>query len=159
MPVQRRRPDRPVRSLKLRVGLYVGLLLGAPVWLYQLWAFIAPGLHRNERKYTYAFVGDRGAAVLRRGHAGAIFVVSKSLHFLLGLNRQYNLTVDLPGYFNFVTNMMLLFGAGFEFPLIMLMLNFVGLVSAASCSAGGGSRSSCCSSSAPWSPRRPTRSA
>jgi sec-independent protein translocase protein TatC len=121
----------PVDSLlvQLRVALYIGLLLGAPIWLYQLWAFIAPGLHRNERKYTYAFAAI-AAPLFFGGATLGYLVVSKSLHFFLGLNKQYNLTVDLSGYFNFVTKMMLLFGAGFEFPLIMLMLNFTGLVSA-----------------------------
>src|ERR1043165_505359 len=103
--------------LQLRVGLYIGLLLGAPVWLYQLWAFIAPGLHRNERKYTYVFVAI-AAPLFFAGATLGYLVVSKSLHFFLGLNKQYNLTVDLSGYFNFVTKMMLLFGAGFELPLI-----------------------------------------
>ena len=42
--------------LTLKIGLYVGLLVASPVWLYQLWAFIAPGLHRNERRYTYLFL-------------------------------------------------------------------------------------------------------
>ena len=41
--------------LNLKVALYIGLLISAPIWLYQLWAFIAPGLHRRERRYTYAF--------------------------------------------------------------------------------------------------------
>src|SRR6185437_4751376 len=115
--------------LQLRVGLYIGLVLGAPIWLYQLWAFIAPGLHRNERKYTYMFVAI-AAPLFLGGATLAHFVVAKSLHFFLHVNGDFNLTVGLPGYFDFVTKMMLLFGAGFEFPLIMLMLNFVGMISA-----------------------------
>jgi sec-independent protein translocase protein TatC len=116
--------------LQLRVGLYVGLLLGAPFWLYQLWAFIAPGLHRNERRYTYLFVAI-AAPLFIGGAVLAHFVVSKSLHFFLNDdNGQYNFTVGMAGYFDFVTKMMLLFGAGFEFPLIMLMLNFAGVLSA-----------------------------
>ena len=115
--------------LQLRVGLYVGLVLGAPIWLYQLWAFIAPGLHRSERKYTYLFVAI-AAPLFLGGATLAHFVVAKSLHFFLNINGDFNLTVGLPGYFDFVTKMMLLFGAGFEFPLIVAMLNFAGVVSA-----------------------------
>jgi sec-independent protein translocase protein TatC len=117
--------------LNLRVGLYVGLLLSAPIWLYQLWAFIAPGLHRNERRYSYAFAAIAGP-LFAAGATLAYLVVAKSLHFFMGVmaSDDYNLTVGLAGYFDFVTNMMLLFGAGFEFPLIVLMLNFTGLVSA-----------------------------
>jgi sec-independent protein translocase protein TatC len=115
--------------LTLRVALYVGLLLGAPVWLYQLWAFIAPGLHRNERRYTYAFVAV-AAPLFFAGAVLAHFVTAKSLHFFLNTGGHYTLTVGLQGYFDFVTKMMLLFGAGFEFPLIVLMLNFAGVVTA-----------------------------
>ena len=115
--------------LTLRIGLYLGLVLAAPFWLYQLWAFIAPGLHRHERKYSYIFVAIAaplffGGVVL--GH----FVVAKSIPFLLGLNSDYTVIPDLAGFFDFVTGVMLLFGIGFEFPLIMLMLNLTGLVSA-----------------------------
>jgi sec-independent protein translocase protein TatC len=115
--------------LQLRVALYIGLVLAAPFWLYQLWAFIAPGLHRNERKYTYYFVGI-AAPLFFAGATLAHFVVAKSLHFLLGIADDYQIFFGLPGYFDFVTGMMLLFGAGFEFPLIVLMLNFAGVVSA-----------------------------
>jgi sec-independent protein translocase protein TatC len=115
--------------LDLRVALYLGLLLAAPIWLYQLWAFIAPGLHRNERRYTYTFAAI-AAPLFFTGATLAYLVVSKSLHFFLNVSSDYKITIDLAGYFDFVTNMMLLFGAGFEFPLIVVMLNLVGLVSA-----------------------------
>jgi sec-independent protein translocase protein TatC len=115
--------------LKLKVGLYIGLLVAAPIWLYQLWAFIAPGLHRHERRYTYLFVAI-AVPLFASGAFLAFFVVSKSLVFFLGMSDGINITVDLTGYFEFVTGVMLLFGFGFEFPLILLMLNFVGILSA-----------------------------
>ena len=115
--------------VKLRLGLYLGLFLAAPLWLYQLWAFIAPGLHRRERRYTYGFVAV-AAPLFLAGAVLANFIVAKSLHFLLASGGNYRIIVDLPGYFEFITNMMLLFGAGFEFPLIVVMLNFAGIVSA-----------------------------
>ena len=115
--------------LRLRIGLYAGLLIGSPIWLYQLWAFIAPGLHRRERRYTYAFTGV-AAPLFAAGAFLAWFVVSKSLIFFLGMNDGININIDLTGYFDFVTGVMLLFGVAFEFPLAVLMLNFAGLVSA-----------------------------
>jgi sec-independent protein translocase protein TatC len=116
--------------LDLRVALYIGLILGAPVWLYQLWAFIAPGLHRHERRYTYAFVAVATPLFLT-GATLAFLVVQKSLRFFLGAaTNGYHITVGLQGYFDFVTNMMLLFGAGFEVPLLVVMLNFFGVLSA-----------------------------
>jgi sec-independent protein translocase protein TatC len=113
--------------LTLKVALYVGLLLGAPIWLYQLWAFIAPGLHRHERRYTYTFAAI-AAPLFAAGVLLAHLIVSKSLHFFLGAG-HFNVVVGITGYFGFVTKMMLLFGAGFEFPLLIVMLNLAGLAS------------------------------
>ncbi len=113
--------------LTLKVALYVGLLLGAPIWLYQLWAFIAPGLHKHERRYTYMFAAI-AAPLFAAGVLLAHLIVSKSLHFFLGAG-DFNIVVGITGYFGFVTKMMLLFGAGFEFPLLIVMLNLVGMAS------------------------------
>lgn len=115
--------------LNLKIGLYVGLVLGAPIWLYQLWAFIAPGLHRHERRYSYIFVAI-AAPLFAAGSFLAFFVVSKSLIFFMKMADGYDLQVDLTGYFSFVTGVMLLFGAAFEFPLLLFMLNIAGILSA-----------------------------
>lgn len=115
--------------LNLRVALYAGLIVSAPVWLYQLWAFIAPGLHRHERRYTYYFVGA-ATPLFIAGSMLAYLVVDKGMEFLMGLVNAYDVTLDIGGYFKFVTNMMLLFGFGFEFPLAVIALNLVGVVSA-----------------------------
>jgi sec-independent protein translocase protein TatC len=116
--------------IKLKIALWVGLILGAPVWLYQLWAFIAPGLHRHERKWAYVFVAI-AAPLFVGGAVLAYFVVKHSLAFIqeagiLGVTSQ----LEIGSYLGFVTNMILLFGVAFEFPLILLMLNFTGVVSA-----------------------------
>ncbi|HEX6873627.1 MAG TPA: twin-arginine translocase subunit TatC [Micromonosporaceae bacterium] len=114
--------------LTLKVALIIGLVISAPVWLYQLWAFIAPGLHKHERRYTYAF-SVVAAPLFGAGVVLGFVLVSRSLHWFLGLS-DVTLTVDLLGYFDFVTGVMMLFGLGFEFPLVVAMLNFAGLVSA-----------------------------
>ncbi len=113
--------------LSLKVALYVGLLVASPIWLYQLWAFIAPGLHKRERRYTYLFVAI-AAPLFAAGVLLAHLIVAKSLSFLLGTG-HYTVLIGITGYFSFVTNMMLLFGAAFEFPLLIVMLNMVGIVS------------------------------
>lgn len=118
--------------LELRVALYLGLVLSAPIWLYQLWAFVAPGLHRHERRYAYMFAGV-ATPLFAAGVVLARIVVGKTMHFFLGaaaVGDQFNLVVNLSGYFDFVTGMMLLFGAAFEFPLLIAMLNVAGVVSA-----------------------------
>ncbi len=117
-------------TLKLKLALWLGLIIGGPVWLYQLWAFIAPGLHRHERKWAYVFVSI-AAPLFAAGGVLAYFVVDKGLGFLMeaglgGLSNQF----EVSAYIAFVTNMILLFGVAFEFPLILLMLNFTGVASA-----------------------------
>jgi sec-independent protein translocase protein TatC len=115
--------------LQLKISLYVGLVLAAPFWLYQLWAFVAPGLHKRERRYSYAFAAV-AAPLFAVGFYLGFVLVSRSMVFFLGLNPTYNVTVNLDGYFEFVTGVMLLFGAAFEFPVLIAMLNFAGIVSA-----------------------------
>jgi sec-independent protein translocase protein TatC len=116
--------------VKLKISLWLGLIISGPVWLYHLWAFIAPGLHRHERKWAYVFVAI-AAPLFAGGAALAYVILGKSLQFLLeagvtGLDSQLEVTA----YISFVTSMLLLFGVGFEFPLVLLMLNFTGVVTA-----------------------------
>ena len=116
--------------LKLKIALWVGLILAAPIWFYQLWAFVAPGLHRHERKWAYVFVSI-AVPLFAAGAALAYFVVERGLRFLIsegigGLDVQLEVTQ----YISFVTTVMLVFAVAFEFPLLVLMLNFAGIVSA-----------------------------
>ncbi|MCF0092031.1 twin-arginine translocase subunit TatC [Micromonospora sp. NPDC049114] len=116
--------------LNLKIGLWVGLIIAAPIWLYQLWAFIAPGLHRHERRYAYAFTA-LAAPLFAAGAVLAFFVTAKGLEFLMNVSGDdISTTLEVTRYISFVTNLILLFGVAFEFPLIVLMLNFVGLASA-----------------------------
>ncbi|WP_422740126.1 twin-arginine translocase subunit TatC [Micromonospora sp. WMMD729] len=116
--------------LNLKIGLWVGLIIAAPIWLYQLWAFIAPGLHRHERRYAYVFTA-LAAPLFAAGAVLAFFVTTKGLEFLLNVSGDDIATnLEVTRYISFVTNLILLFGVAFEFPLIVLMLNFVGLASA-----------------------------
>ena len=62
--------------LRLKIALWVGLIVSAPVWLYQLWAFIAPGLHRHERRYSYAFAAI-AAPLFAAGAFLAYFIVER----------------------------------------------------------------------------------
>jgi len=118
-------------ALYLKVSLYMGLVATSPVWLYQLWAFIAPGLHRNERKYAYLFIGV-AAPLFLAGAMLAYFVVSHGIQFIMVLQEGTGFTIalNLEEYINFYLTVMVVFGVGFEFPLILLMLNVMGLVSA-----------------------------
>jgi sec-independent protein translocase protein TatC len=116
--------------LDLKIALGVGLLLAAPVWLYQLWAFIAPGLHRRERKWAYVFAAI-AAPLFAGGAVLAFLVLERALGFLLGLAGDEIVTqLEITRYVSFVVNMMVTAGFAFQFPLIVLMLNFTGVASA-----------------------------
>ncbi|BEP15857.1 twin-arginine translocase subunit TatC [Acidothermaceae bacterium B102] len=115
-------------SIKLKVSAIVGILISSPVWLYQLWAFITPGLKRNERRWALSFV-TASLVLFSGGVVAAYLMLSKALEFLLGAAGGGTTAIlDIAQYIGFVTRVMLLFGLSFEFPLIIVILNLAHLV-------------------------------
>ncbi|MEU0560590.1 twin-arginine translocase subunit TatC [Dactylosporangium maewongense] len=114
--------------LQLKVGLWLGLLITAPWWMYQLWAFIAPGLHRHERKYAYIFISI-ATPLFALGAFLAWFALGHGLEYLLPSEDIVHTSLDITRYVDFITTGMLVFGVAFEFPLIAMMLNFAGILS------------------------------
>ncbi len=116
--------------LQVKVALVAGIVLASPVWLYQIWAFILPGLHRNERKWTYIFMAIAGPLFLA-GVALGYYVLPKGLAVLIGFTPESvtNL-VDLNGYLVFILRILLVFGVSFEIPLFVILLNLAGVLRA-----------------------------
>ncbi|HVT64327.1 MAG TPA: twin-arginine translocase subunit TatC [Mycobacteriales bacterium] len=117
-------------TVTLKLSLYVGVVLSSPVWLYQVWRFITPALYAHERRHALTFVAA-SMGLFGLGGVFAWFTLGKSLHFLLGFARggiTSLLTFD--SYLSFITAMVLVFAVSFEFPLLVVMLNRVGVVSA-----------------------------
>ncbi|MFG3656265.1 twin-arginine translocase subunit TatC [Streptomyces sp. NPDC047706] len=116
-------------TLALKVSLMAGVVLASPVWLYQLWAFVAPGLHRHEKKYAYAFVAT-GFPLFLGGAFFAYKVLPTTANVLIEFTPfGVDNLLPLDDLLDLVTRMVIVFGLSFELPLLLVMLNFTGAIS------------------------------
>lgn len=116
--------------LQLRVAFMVGVILASPVWLYQLWAFIAPGLHHRERKWGLSFVAF-GVPLFVAGAGVCYLVLPKGIGILLEfVPERAEALIEVESYLQFVTRMVLAFGLAFELPLLIVLLNLAGVLTA-----------------------------
>ena len=111
--------------LRLKVYFIAGAVLTAPLWLHQIWAFVTPGLRRNERRWTIAFVVS-STLLFIAGMAMAYVTLAKSLDVLIvSAGSGVQASLDVTQYISFVILMLVIFGASFELPLLIVMLNIV----------------------------------
>jgi len=114
--------------LRIKVALIVGVVLSSPVWLYQVWAFIAPGLYSREKKWSYLFLGT-AVPLFLIGITLCYWSLGRSMHYLLGLTPTgVGNYIQVDQYMSFVMAMVLAFGIAFEVPLLIVMLNLAGIL-------------------------------
>ncbi|WP_236793023.1 twin-arginine translocase subunit TatC [Amycolatopsis sp. GM8] len=114
--------------IQLKVGLAGGAVLTSPFWLYQIWAFIAPGLYTKERKYALIFVGF-ASALFASGAVLAYLLVPHAFKALMSFGGDFFTTaLTADKYISFVLSLLVIFGVSFELPLLVVMLNMVGVV-------------------------------
>jgi sec-independent protein translocase protein TatC len=109
--------------LRVKVAFLVGMVLSSPIWLYQLWAFVAPGLYAREKRWSYIFLFT-SVPLFLTGVTLGYLSLSRTMGYLLNLtpNGVSNL-INFDTYLSFVMTMMLAFGLAFEVPLLLIMLN------------------------------------
>ena len=114
--------------LRIKMSAYIGIAVAMPFLLWQVWRFIAPGLYQNERRYASAFVASASLLFLF-GAAVAYFTLPAALGFLTTItldNVYYQFTPE--NYLMLLVYMMLAFGIGFEFPIVLVALQMVGVL-------------------------------
>ncbi len=107
---------------RLKVATYGGIVLALPIWLWELWRFITPGLNPNEKRYAIPFVLT-SIVLFAMGAAVALLTLPKALEFLLdigGSELRPELTADK--YLSLVSLMIVAFGFAFEFPVVLVFL-------------------------------------
>lgn len=115
---------------RLKISVISGIIFTSPLWLYQIWGFITPGLRKKERRYTVIFI-LASSLLFAFGVALSFFLIYRAMATLLRLSGEGTVgffTVD--SYISFVTMMLLVFGVAFELPLVIVLANFAGVLPA-----------------------------
>jgi sec-independent protein translocase protein TatC len=116
-------------SVRLRIAMYGGITLAMPVILWQLWRFVSPGLYSHEKRYAVPFV-ITATFLFALGGTLAYFTLPRALQFLQDIGGEGLVAAYTPGrYFHFITFMIVAFGIGFEFPILLIFLQMAGIVS------------------------------
>jgi len=115
--------------LQLKLCGVAAIVATSPLWLYEIWGFVVPGLHRNERRWTRIFAMTAGPLFIA-GVALGYYVLPKGIAALIGFTPEgVTQLTEFGAFFSFITRMLLVFGIAFEIPLFVIMLNLAGVVS------------------------------
>ncbi len=115
-------------TLRIQMSAYTGIAIAMPVLLWQLWRFITPGLYPHEKKYALPFTFS-ALVLFFMGAAVAFFSLNPALNFLINIGgSDIKPFYTGPSYLKLIMFMMLVFGAGFEFPIILVGMQIAGVV-------------------------------
>jgi sec-independent protein translocase protein TatC len=118
-------------TTRLQISAYLGVLLAAPVWLWELWRFIQPGLYRSERRYALAFIAS-ALALFSLGVATAVAVFPKAIDWMINVSGTGIAPLFSPSkYFGLYALCCVIFGAAFIYPVILVFLQLTGAISSA----------------------------
>jgi sec-independent protein translocase protein TatC len=113
--------------LHIKVSVIAGIILTSPIWLYQLWAFVAPGLYSREKRWTYAFLGS-AVPLFGLGCFFAYLAMSRGLEFFLSMAGGLTAFFTADSYLGYWIAMIIGFGLCFEVPLFLVILNLARIV-------------------------------
>lgn len=117
-------------DLRMQIAIYVGLFLSSPVWLYQIFAFLVPGLTGREKRYTFGFFFT-AIPLFLAGCAAGWYVLPHIVTLLSSFAPEGSASImDAKEYLNFVLKLVLAVGIAFVLPVFLVMLNFIGILSA-----------------------------
>jgi sec-independent protein translocase protein TatC len=118
-------------TARFRISAYGGIILASPVILWQIWRFIVPALHAKEKRYAIPFMASTIALFILGGTL-AYVTLDKALEFLIGWSgSDVQNAFQISKYVSLVTAMIAAFGIGFEFPVLLVFLQLVGVVTPA----------------------------
>ena len=114
--------------LYIKVAALAGVFLASPLILYQLWAFVAPGLYRREKRMAVPFIFFGSLLFLGGGAFGYYIAFPFAVEFLLGVGKQFQPTITITSYLSFLMTVILGLGVMFEMPTLIFLLSRLGVV-------------------------------
>jgi len=117
-------------DVRIQIAVTLGIVLSSPVWLWQIWAFIVPGLKRRERRYAYGFLGA-AIPLFLIGCVAGWFIMPHMVQLLTGFAPKPDTSlINAKDYIDFITKLVIAVGIGFVLPVFLVLLNFIGILSA-----------------------------
>ena len=116
-------------TTRLKVSAYAGAALATPVWIWQAWRFVAPGLYKNERRYSTGFLGA-AIGLFAAGVGTAVTIFPRAIDFMISVSGNGIAPLFSPNrYLGLYTLACLIFGAVFTYPVFLVAMELTGLVS------------------------------